>query len=252
LEWRKKLNKVLAEIKAVQGVSGVMILDLESRVTYRLLPAHVEKDRLNELATILLEVYPRMEEPTRIDLKFDNGIAIVARLNRAGILIYGRPSLNLPLLKLVLGSSISTIEQKLKRKTYKTAATGTDETSTTMTQGYVESLVEAMNEIASVYRKYIGAYSLGQKVREARERLLGEFPFLRNFFVDNNGVVVMIRGKQGLVEERVVCGFARWASVLKELCQKTSPEIRELQISQLTQNWADKLEEMGFYQLYED
>lgn len=244
------MNKVLAEIKAVQGVSGVMILDLESLITYRLLPAYLEKDRLSELARILSEVCRKMEEPIRIDLRFENGTAILARLNRTAILIYGRPSLNLPLLKLVLRSSMSSIEKKLKRKGYKTTPTGADETPTTMPQTYAKPLVEAMNEIASVYREHIGTYLLSQKVREAREKLLGEFPFLRNFSVDNKGVVFTIKGKENLVEEGVVLAFARWTSVLKELCGKTSPEIKELKISELTQNWADKLEEMGFYQLY--
>ena len=109
-----------------------------------------------------------------------------------------------------------------------------------------------MNEIASVYRGYIGAYLLSQKVREAREKLLGQFPFLRNFFVDNRGGVLVIKGKENLVDEGVVPAFARWTLTLKELCQKTSPEIKELKIIELTQNWADKLEEMGFYQLYGD
>lgn len=245
------MNRVIEEIKAVQGVSGVLILDLENSVTYQLLPASFEKDTLRSLTMVLLSLCKKIEKPVRIDLKFDNGIALFVKLNHGAVLTYGRPSLNLSLLKLVLKSSVPTIEKRLKRERDEIKGTPQGKISTTLSQIYVEPLIEAMNQIASIYRKYIGTYLLTQNLREAKEKLLKEFPFLINFSVDNNGMLLMIKGKEDMVKGDVIFAFARWVSFLKELCQKVSPEIRRLKMRELTKDSAEKLEEIGFYQLYE-
>jgi len=242
------LDKVLEELKAVQGVSGVLILDLQRLVTYQLLPAHFEKSLLHNLAMNLLTLCRKIDEPIRIDLKFDKGVAFIARLNHSAILIYGRPSLNPSLLKLVLKSSVRTIERRLEREREQAKQRFEDNPQI---QVYVKPLVEALNQITSVYRKYIGTYPLTQNLREAKERLSGEFPVLTNFFVDNNGSLSVIKGRESLIREDATLSFSRWVSLLTELCQKISPEIRELKIRDLTKDSVDQLEKMGFYELCE-
>jgi hypothetical protein len=243
------LNKILEEIKAVQGVSGVLILDLKTSVTYQLLPAYFEKEGLHSLVRILLIFCQQMGKPIRMDLKFDNGMALFTRLNTVAVLVYGRPSLNLSLLKLVLKSSIATIEKRIMRRREKIREAPEDKTSISEAQIYVKPLVEMINQIASVYQRYTGTYLLTQNLRQAREKLLKEFPFLINFTIDNNGKVLTIKGKEDLAKEDVTSAFARWVSLLKELCQKFSPEIRRLEVADLTKDLAEKLEEIGFYQL---
>ena len=245
------MNKILEELKAVQGVSGVLILDLESLLTHQLLPASFDRARLGSLTVNLLALCEKAEGPVGIDLKFNNGAAFLAKLNHSAILIYGRPSLNLSLLKLVLKSSARTIERSLLRKREQSKGRFEDKSSTPLVQMYVRPLVEAMNQIASVYKKYIGTYPLTQNLREAKGKLSKEFPFLTNFAVDNTGLVSAIKGGEDLVREDVVLSFSRWASLLTEFCQRISPETKRLDIRELTKDSAQKLEEIGFYQLYE-
>lgn len=246
------MNKVLEELKAVQGVSGVLILDLERRVTYQLLPAHFEKDNLRSLASALLELSQKYNEPVRIDLKFDNGMAFFTRFNQRAVLIYGRPGLNLPLLKLVVRSSIRTIERKLEMKVKKTKEKPEEGKSTPFAKTYVQTLVEALNQLAEAYKKFTGDYLLTQNLRLAREKLLKEFPYLSNFYVDNNGMISQAKDTQELVRKDAVFSFSRWAFMLTELSCEISPRIAELNIRDLTKEMAEKLEEMEFYQFYEN
>jgi len=245
------LNRILADIKAVQGVTGVAIVDLEKSVTYRLLPAHLDNDQVRRLGVTLFELSQKTKEPIRLDLKFDNGMAVLVKLNLAAIFVYGRPSLNQSLLKLVLKSSVSAIERRLAGGS-ETRQASYDRTSPTSALDYVETLVKAANQIALSYGKYVGIYLVGQRMRQAREELLAEFPFLANFCVGNDGSVTMIQGKEISAGDNLVLGFARWLSLLGRFCRKVSPVVRDLGVSQLTKEWADKLEEMGFYQLYEN
>lgn len=246
------MNKILADIKAVQGVSGVVVLDLQNSISYKLLPAGLKKDEVSRLATTLLELCRETKDPVRVDLKFDNGAAVLLKLKWAGIFVYGRLSLNLSMLELVLRSSISTMEKRVQRRSHGARGIPEGVTSATLALTSVETLVEAMNQIASAYAKDIGTYLLAQKMREAREKLLQEFPFLSNFFVNNSGMVLAIKGKEALQEGSAVLAFARWVSVLRQLCRIISPETRKIKTADLIQDSAGKLEEMGFYQLCED
>ena len=245
------MNRILADIKAVQGVTGVAIVDLQKSVTYKLLPAHLDNDQVRRLGASLFDLSQKAKGPVRLDLKFDNGTAILVKLNRAAIFVYGRPSLNQSLLKLVLKSSVSAIERRLS------AGSEVRQASHHKTLGapsldYVETLVKTANQIALSYGRYVGIYLVGQRMRQAREELLAEFPFLANFSVGNDGSVAMIQGKKISASDNLVLGFARWLSLLGRLCRKVSPVVRDLKVSELTEEWADKLEEMGFYQLYEN
>jgi len=245
------LNNVLEELKAVQGVSGVLIMDLESLVTYQLLPAHFEKNHLRDMAINLLEICQRTKEPVRIDLRFDNGMVFFTRFNRIVILVYGRPSLNLSLLKLVIRSSIRNIERKLEIKGTKAQEKSEERKLTPLTQAYIQTLVDMLNQLARAYEKFTGNYLLTQNLRLAKEKLLKEFPYLSNFYVDNNGLVSAVKGDLSFEKEKVIFSFSRWASLLNELVCEISPKIAGLNIRELTKETGGKLEEMGFYQLYE-
>ena len=246
------MNKVLEEMKAVQGVSGVLIMDLRTLVTYQLLPAHLEKDRFRDLAMNLVEICQRAKKPVRIDLRFDNGVVFFTRVNKIVILIYGRPSLNLPLLKLVIRSSIRTIERKLDTKDRKSEEKSEKDKSTPPDQTYIQTLIKALNQLTKEYSKSTSRYLLTQNLRLAKEKLLLEFPFLTNFYVDNQGIIFLVKDEINLEREKVVLSFSRWASLLTELSQEVSPDIADLNIKELTKELSDELEEMGFYQLYEN
>ena len=245
------MNKVLEELKAVQGVSGVMIMDSESLVTYQLLPANFEKNHLRDIAINLMEICQRTKEPVRIDLKFDNGVAFFTRFNRIVILVYGRPSLNLSLLKLVIKSSIRNIERKLKIMGTQALEKPEQRELAPLNQAYIKTLVDALNKLARAYERFTGNYLLTQNLRLAKEKLLKEFPYLSNFYVDNNGTVFAVKGDLSFEKEKVIFSFSRWASLLTELVCDISPETADLNIGELTKEIGDKLEEMGFYQLYE-
>jgi predicted regulator of Ras-like GTPase activity (Roadblock/LC7/MglB family) len=245
------LNKVLEELKAVQGVSGVLIMDLRTLVTYQLLPAHFEKDRFRDLAMNLVEVCQRAKKPVRIDLRFDNGVAFFTRVNKIVILVYGRPSLNLSLLKLVIRSSIRTIERKLDTKEKKSEEKSEQGRSASPDQTYIQTLIKTLNQLTKEYSKFTGSYQLTQNLRLAKEKLLLEFPFLTNFYVDNSGIISLVKAEVDLEKEKVVLSFSRWASLLTELSQEVSPNIADLKIRELTKEMSDELEGMGFYDMYE-
>jgi hypothetical protein len=200
----------------------------------------------------LLEICQRTKEPVRMDLKFDNGVAFFTRFNRIIILVYGRPSLNLSLLKLVIRSSIRTIQRKLEIKETKAQEKLEENRSTPFDRSYVQTLVDTLNQLAKTYEKFTGNYLLTQNLRLAKEKLLKEFPFLTNFYVDNNGTVSAVKGDLSFEKERVTFSFSRWASLLTKLVCDISPEMADLDIRGLTKEMGDRLEQMGFYRLCEN
>ncbi|MDP2961108.1 MAG: hypothetical protein Q8N71_06755, partial [candidate division Zixibacteria bacterium] len=90
------MNKTLQEIKSVQGVTGVLVLDKKEGITYQLTPASFPTEGLKELGVRLSRLVKLLSTEIKLELKFENGTAFFYNLERGAILIFGRPGINLP------------------------------------------------------------------------------------------------------------------------------------------------------------
>ena len=111
-------------------------------------------------------------------------------------------------------------------------------------------LVQAFNQIAKIYKEKLGVYLVTQNQRKSKEELLQKFALLHNLFVDNNGTISIIRGKEDEVPTDSLEAFALWISFFIQLCSRYEPEL-STDIKYLTLGFEDKLEQMGFYETYD-
>jgi len=104
--------------------------------------------------------------------------------------------------------------------------------------------------MAKIYKHKLGTYLVTQNLRKAKEELLPRFELLQYFFVDNNGTVSLIRGKEEEVPFDTLKAFALLINLFIHLCSSHNPEL-STDIRELTLGLEDKLEQMGFYETFE-
>jgi hypothetical protein len=244
------MNEILQEIKSVQGVTGVLVLNKNEGVTYQVTPVSFPKEGLQEIGTRLSRLSKTSSTGTSLELRFENGMAFFFNLDKGSVLIFGRPGMNLSVLNLVLKSAFLSIERKLSKEGEKPSFKGEERGSFILDKIYLEHLVTVLNQIAKVYKEKLGTYSVTQNLRKSKEEFLIKFDLLQNFFVDNNGIVSLIRGKEEESSSDILKAFALWISHFIHLCSVQEPEILT-DIKLLTSGLEDKLGMMGFYETYE-
>jgi predicted regulator of Ras-like GTPase activity (Roadblock/LC7/MglB family) len=110
------MERILNDIKSVPGISGVLVLDKDTLKSYHLLPATFSSESIQNIRTKLLKLSEKMNEQSRLDLKFEHGVGLVYNLERSAILIFGKSNLNFSILGLVMKSALQAIERKLAIK----------------------------------------------------------------------------------------------------------------------------------------
>ena len=244
------MNEILQEIKSVQGVTGVLVLNKNEGVTYQVTPVSFPRQGLQEIGTRLSRLAKTSLTGTSLELRFENGIAFFFNLDKGAILIFGRPGMNLSVLNLVLKSAFLSIERELSKEGEKPLFREEERSSFFLDKIYLEHLVTALNQIAKIFKEKLGTYSVTQNLRKSKEEFSIKFDLLQNFFVDNNGSVSLIRGKEEETSADILRAFALWISHFIHLCSVQEPEILT-DIKLLTRGLEDKLEMMGFYETYE-
>lgn len=244
------MNEILQEIKSVQGVTGVLVLNKNEGITYQVTPVSFPKEGLRDIGTRLSRLAKISSTGTSLDLRFENGMALFFNLDRGAVLIFGRPGMNQSVLSLVLKSAFLSIERKLSKEGERPSLRGEEKSSFILDKIYLEHLLTALNRISKLYKEKLGTYSVTQNLRRSKEEFLIKFDLLQNFFVDNNGTVSLIRGKEEETSADILTAFALWISHFIYLCSLQEPEI-STDIRGLTLGLEDKLEMMGFYETYE-
>jgi len=245
------MNEILAEIKSVFGVSGVLVLDKKNSFTYQLLPSSFDQQKIKNLTSNLVNLIKRMDGTGRIDFTYDNGKAFLYNLPHSAVLIYGRLSLNLSLLELVLKPTLLSIEGKIKGEIKRPKEFSKKDLSSVLDQTYLDILIQTINRVSQKYKNIIGVHSVTQNLRKAKESVFFEFPVLSCFYVDNAGEISIIEGQKLPMKREVAFAFARWISQFEKFCSVTSDKLEKLNLRELTQDIKDELEGMGFYQIYE-
>ncbi len=244
------MNEILQEIKSVQGITGVLVLNKNESVTYQVTPLSFPKEGLREIGTRLSRLANTSATGTSLELRFENGLAFFYNLDKGAVLIFGRPGMNVSVLSLVLKSAFFAIERKLAKEGEKPSFGREETPSFFLDKIYLEHLITALNQIARTYQGKLGTYSVTQNLRRAKEEFLIKFDLLQNFFVDNNGTVSLVRGKEEETSADILRALALWISHFIHLCSVQEPELLT-DIRGLTSGLEDKLEMMGFYETYE-
>lgn len=244
------LNEVLYQLKSVPGVSGVLVLDKTKNSTYQLLPASFSQMAIKNLALRLLELTRDWSELGKIELKFDNGLVWVINLEKVALLILARRDLSLPDLNLVLKSALVTIEKKLHKDSREHLPLELNREAPFKKAVENHILVSALNQVGNKYREALGSFTVTKNLRKSKEKILSSYPFLVNFFVDNDGAVSLLAGHITATDYQFLEGVACWLKGFKTLCDDSSATVlRETSIRELTSPYRTDLENSGFYNI---
>jgi len=249
------METILNDIRSVPGITGVLVLDKDTLESYHLLPATFSSEAIGNIRTKLLKLSEKMNQQSRLDLKFEHGVGLVYNLEKSAILIFGKSNLNFSVLGLVLKSALQGIERKLVAKAKKPV--NTQESSTldkpclgtgfTVDKKTLGLLIEAVNLVAKSLLKTHGSFYVTQNLRKSKEEVIKEFPFVANFYVDNNATISLIKGREGLLDEKLAFALIRWIYFFVNSFDPT----QFLDVRNLTAKISQSLEEIGFYNMYQ-
>lgn len=242
------MNKILANIRAVNGVIGIIIVDKNRALTYELMPASFTTENIKNIALPLLCLGQKLDKNMSLDFFFENGLARLYNKNEQIVLILGRPELNLNTLGVVCREAIPAISRKLRH--------GQLGLSTDARVGSYDAepefLLQAINIISTNCIDKIGAYMVTKYLRQAKNELAITYPILTRISVDNNGIASFIKGLESKSGKDNLTAFAHWANLFLSHCAKGTDKLKPTDIMDLTIQIKDKLDLSGFYQLYAD
>jgi len=242
------MNNILANIRAVRGVTGTIVVDKNRSLTYELMPASFTTENIKGIALPLLHFGKSLTTNMSMDFFFENGVARI--YNREGqiLIVLGTPELNLNTLGFVCREAIPAIKRKLaqhKSEIRKESISSTADIGT-------EFLLKAINIISTNCVEKIGAYMATKYLRQSKDELVSTYPVLASLTVDNNSIVSVIRGLSTKSDEDTLTAFAHWANLFLSSAAKATNKLKPADIMELTFEIKDKLQISGFYQLYAD
>jgi hypothetical protein len=243
------MESILSDIKSVPGVTGAMVLAKESLESYHLLPQSFTPGSVKSVGERLLELAHRLPPHSRLNLKFENGVGLVYNLERSVVLIFGRRSLDLSLLGLVLKSALRSIERRLESLAGQPELTE-KATSCMMDRDGLNLLVQAINLVAESYVQDKGVFWVTKNLRRAKEDVVKEFPLVSGFYVDNHGQVSLVGVSQEMFDRKIPLALAKWIDLFVEHAPHPPPRDRLTDIRKLTARISAPLEGIGFYDLY--
>ncbi|KPL03910.1 MAG: hypothetical protein AMJ90_02660 [candidate division Zixibacteria bacterium SM23_73_2] len=235
--------ELLRDVKSVRGVGGILFLDRKEKKSFQIFPKLFEPEVVKGLFLLLLKLTENMEGGGKIEFKFQEGKAFIFNLPFGALFVYGRMSLNLDLLELMVKAFISKIE---KGKIKGTFLKSSDFTS----QFYLKILIRATNLASESYQKVLGTYIATQNLRLAKDSIIDDYPFLKKVFVNNAGEISLLNQEKISWEKKTMEGFARWVFQFRKFCSILSEKIKTQNIEELTSELKDNLEEIGFYEVY--
>ena len=243
------MDKILANIRSVPGVSGTIVIDKSRALTYQLMPVSYNSDDIKNIALPLLHLGRSLEPNLSLDFFFENGIGRLYNRKQLIILIMGREDLNLDVLETVCREALPAISRRFSQGKLKVSSPEKQDKGSEVGP---EFLLKAINIIATNCIDKIGAYMVTQNLRKAKDELASTYPVLSGLSVDNNGVASFIKGMPYESGRDTLTAFAHWANLFLSYCAKSTDKLKPADIMELTFEIRDKLDLSGFYQLYAD
>jgi hypothetical protein len=242
------MDKILSNIRAVNGVTGIIVIDKSRALTYQMMPASYSADEVKNIALSLLHLGKAFPGGMSIDFFFESGLGRLYNNEEQITLIIGRPELNLNALGVVCREAILAIGRKFARGQLGISSPSKAEPF----EAGFDFLLKAINIISANCVDKIGAYMVTKNLRRAKDELTGKYPILINVSVDNNGFCTLIRGADFGQKENAMKAFAHWANLFLSHCARSTDKLSPEDILKLTFEIKDRLDLSGFYQVYAD
>lgn len=237
------MNKVLEDLKAVPGVSGVLLLNKSEETTYQLLPASFSIETIKSTAIRLLQVSYYLKPGAQLFLDFATGSAILQNLEKAAILVFTKGEIERPIFDLVMKNSMRTLERRLDqydlvREKLSGDALLSEEEALTI-------FLRTVNLVSAHFKQSLGDYQVTQNWRKSREQLSGDFPFAHRLFIEANASVSFKAAQEKLSVTTLTDFFARLVHGFLKLT--VIADSSDGSVEKLTTDLRSSLEKTSFY-----
>ncbi len=241
------MNKVLQAIRGVMGVYGVIIWERQPNAFHKLLPARFSDKAVELLCNQLATLSQQSKKLSNIKARFKSGWLWIFCNPNYAVLVMTKADLNTTTMNLVMKSTLATLESQIKQSPTSTGPIAFPVAE--FTPDHVIALSRAINLSLGYFQGEVSRFEIAEILRQAKGKLLESYPVLKNFSVDANGGIIVIRGSEKHMDASAVPATAQLiATFVQMIGAKTSTA--GLEIERLTVGIAPLLAEIGFYNYF--
>lgn len=237
------MNKVLEDLKAVPGVSGVLLLNKTEETTYQLLPASFSIETIKSTAIRLLQVSYYLKPDARFRLAFASGSVILHNLEKATLLVFTKGAIDESIFELVMKNSVKSLERWLER--YEVVREKLSGEALMTEEEALKLFLHAANLISAHFKQSLGAFQTTQNWRKAREELAGDFPFHHRLFVETGTGLSFKPADEKISVPNLTEFFTRLIHQFLKLAVVHGS--KEIPVENLTAELRGSLEKTSFY-----
>jgi len=237
------MNKVLEDLKAVPGVSGVLLLNKGEETTYQLLPASFSIETIKSTAIRLLQVSYYLKPGARLFLDFAAGTAILQNMEKAAILVFTKGEIDRSIFDLVMKNSVKALERRMER--YDLVREKLSAEAMMSEEEALAVFLRAVNLVSAHFKQSLGDYPITQNWRKARESIAGDFPFSHRLFIETGATLSFKPGAEKISAVTLTDFFARLVHRFLKLTVIADPA--DGSVEKLTAELRPSLEKTSFF-----
>ncbi|MCI0329981.1 MAG: hypothetical protein L0196_03385 [candidate division Zixibacteria bacterium] len=237
------MNKVLEDLKAVPGVSGVLLLNKTEETTYQLLPASFSIETIKSVAIRLLQVSYYLKPDARFKLAFASGSVILQNLEKAALLVFIKGAIDEPIFELVMKNSVKSLERWMER--YEVVREKLSGEALMEEEEALEMFLRTANLVSAHFKQSLGGHQVTQNWRKSRENLAGDYPFHYRLFVETGGKLSFKPSEEKISVPSLTDFFAGLIHQFLKLSVREGG--KEAPMEKLTSELRSSLEKTSFY-----
>ena len=174
-----------------------------SSTFHKLLPARLSNATQDQLCEMLTKLANYEKHYEKAIARFKKGWIFAYNYDAFAILVLGKSDLNTTTLNLVLKSAVSSLETTFGQRR------ATAGNNFKFVSDHAAILVRAVNLCAAFFQGRMSRFEIAEILRQAKSQLMNECPSLKQFTVDANGGVILIKGAEKNMDEFAVEAAAR-------------------------------------------
>ena len=232
------MDQLISQIRGVIGVSGALIYHRKREESSAMFPASYEEKTINQLKHKFFEMCHNVHVETSMRVKLQRGWMVMKFTDNFGVMVLASEDLNVSTLNLVLKS----ITVSLDRNNGPIAPSG----PVIFNQNSLRTLLEAVNLIAEHFSQLTSRFQVADRLRQCKTRILGQYPELKNFNVDHNAHVDILRGANIDLDEKLGEAFAAWLAEFRSILTAQSSSV-DFNLPEITSDIHTELDQIHFY-----
>ncbi len=239
------LKKILRDIRAVGGVTGVTLLRKRDSYTESIFPAAFTEEHAELLHGVLIGVYRHLRGFSRIQLTFERTTVFLFARPEFLLLVTTLPGLDKHMFEMVVNSKFATLERALDTIPVSDKDGQSRKPVADVGEPSLQAILGAMNRFSADLLTECGRAKVSQYWREARSKTAQQYAFLSSLAIDPNCRWSVRKGQKLTASATTSRGLAEMTDHFVNRFGSFKPVAREMLFS-VVQRDEKRLEESGY------